>query len=171
MRWLLQIAILFLAVSGCVALGETASCPSSGPCISPQPELPEITSGQHVTVKGDHLPITDTKVRLSTGRDEDKPFYREAIVHGDGKALTFLADVPHGNYLVYIVVANKEPGLSVPGDLRVVADSDAPVRLTAIHPLTQYPSAKHGNYDLLLVGENFARNPEDNIIEVVGRGA
>jgi len=96
--------------------------------------------------------------------------YREAVVQENRKALTFLADVPHGNYLVSVIIANKEPGLSVPGDLRVVADSDAPVKLTAIHPLTQYPSAKHGNYDLLLVGENFARNPEDNIIEVEGRG-
>src|SRR5262245_56753855 len=103
MRWRLQIAILVLAVSGYVAQGETASCPSSGLCLSPQHELPEIMSGQHVTIKGDNLPTSDIRVRLSTGRDEDKPLYREAVVQDNRKALTFLADVPHGNYLVSVI--------------------------------------------------------------------
>jgi hypothetical protein len=163
MRRKLQFGILLLAAICAPASGQS-------PSVSKQPDLPQITSGQHVTINGDHFPVKDIKVRLSTGRDEDKPLYRDASVQADGKALSFLADVPRGIYLVYVLIANAEPGLPVPGDLRVVADSDAPVKLTAIHPVTQYPNSKHIGYDLLLVGENFARNAQDNTIEIVGRG-
>jgi hypothetical protein len=175
MRPRLLVGVLLLALA-CAAASAQSTTP--GPCaavagetasISPCPELPEITSGQHVKINGNKLPAQDIKIRLWTGRPEDKPLYRDATVQ-DAKVLTFLADIPIGNYLVSVIIAGKEPGTQVPGHLRVVADSDGPVKLTAIHPLTQYPNAKHGDYDLVLVGENFARNPEDNKIVVVGRG-
>lgn len=76
---------------------------------------------------------------------------------------------PVDNYLVSVIISGKEPGIPVPGHLRVVAESDLAVKLTDINPLTQYPEPTHGGYDLLLVGENFAREAQDNIIEVEGR--
>lgn len=165
----LLIGTLLIAAASPVASAQT-SCPAAdqSPCVLSPQELPGIKSGQDVTVNGDHFPASGIKVRLSTGRKNDQPFEREVSVQADGKALTFDADVPRESYLVSVLVGGKD--LSVPGVLRVLADSEAQVKLTAIHPLTQYPNAVSGDYDLVFVGENFSPDPKRNTIEVVGRG-
>lgn len=169
-RYLVQLMVAGkpIAVPGELRVGMTP--PTPGPWTVPQ--LPDITSGQHVSIPVGNLATEDVKVRLRTGRTEDQPYDKVPTIEtgANGKAYTFVADVPTGRYLVSVISGGKEPGYAVPGELRVVADTDAQVVLDYIHPLTQYPSPAHQGYDLELVGQNFARKLEDNSIIVVGRG-
>jgi hypothetical protein len=145
---------------------------AEAPKISPVPELPEITAGQQVTIHAlDKLPTTGVRVYLKTGKEtnsDDKPFDFPATV--DDKALSFSlpANMPSGTYLVYVAVGQDKS--AVPGQLRVLPDSAAPVHLDSVYPLTSYRNAIHNAFDFEIVGQNLAKNPEDNLVEIVGEG-
>ena len=170
MKLKLLFGVFLLGITGAATSGQ-APCPASdqSPCLTQRPGLPDVPRGQYVTVAGEHLPPKNVQVHLTTDNADSKPVYNlDATVNPDGKTLTFLADVPRQDYLVSVTIdSNKLPFSS---RLSVLPDSDAPVKLTAIHPVTQYPSATHGDYDLVFIGENFDRHAEDNLIEVVDRG-
>jgi hypothetical protein len=144
------------------------------PTISGAPELPSITRGQVVTVQGDCLPKQGVKVVLRTGKEKqgDKGLSPlDAKVADDGKSLSFQipqASFETGRYLVFVTVDSKE--LLVPGDLRVLSDELAKVKIDSISPVTVYPAGTNNTYDFEISGENLGKAPGDNIVDVVGRG-
>lgn len=170
MRTKLLIGILLLGPSCHVALAQTP-CPASDQSarLTPRPALPDVPRGQSVTIGGEQIPLKNVKAHLTTDNADAKPvFDLDATVNSDCKSLTFSADVPRQDYLVSVTIGDNKLPFST--RLRVLPDSDAQVKLTAIHPLTQYPSSTHGDYDLVFIGENFDRHAEDNSIEVADRG-
>jgi hypothetical protein len=169
MRYQNLIALLFMVISTRAAVAAECS-----PTISSVPELPSITRGQTVTVLGDCLPKQGVKVVLRTGKEKqgDKGLSPlDAKVGDDGKSLSF--QIPQssfetGRYLVFVTVDSKE--LPVPGDLRVLSDEAAKVKIDSISPVTVYPTGTNNKYDFEISGENLGKGPGDNIVEVVGRG-
>src|ERR1700722_18533160 len=145
---------------------------ADAPKISPVPELPEITAGQQVTIHAlEKLPAVGVHVYLKTGKEtnpDDTPFDFPATV--DDKALSFSlpASMPTGTYLVYVAVGRNKS--AVPGQLRVLPDSAATVHLDSVYPLTSYRNPVHNAFDFEIVGQNLAKNPEDNVVEIVGEG-
>lgn len=144
------------------------------PVISPEPALPSLTRGQEVVVHGKEFPPPDEKggyqVILNSGKPEERIMLPAKRV--DANAFSFTLpntndQLPAGRYLVSVRMAGKE--YQVPGDLRVLPDSLAPVHLDAIYPLTAYPSGKPGN-DFDISGQNLAAVPQDNRLIVVDRG-
>jgi len=92
-------------------------------------------------------------------------------VADDGKSLSF--QIPQGSfetgrYLVFVTVDSKE--LPVPGDLPVLSDEPAQVKIDSISPVTVYPTGTNNTYDFEISGENLGNAPGDDIVEVVGRG-
>jgi hypothetical protein len=142
------------------------------PVISSTPDLPEITRGQEVTVHGQGFPKPDDKgayeVFLSSGKLGDRITLPAKWV--DANTFTFALPpdkVPTDRYLVSVRIAGKD--LLIPGDLRVLADASAPVRLDGVYPITAYPT-EHTGCDFDITGQNLAAKPQDNMILVVGRG-
>src|SRR5215467_14409900 len=109
MRHHIYFALLFMVISTSAAVAAECS-----PTISGVPELPSITRGQAVTVKGDCLRIQGVKVVLRTGKEKqgDKGLSPlDAIVADDGKSLSFQipqASFETGRYLVFVTVDSKE---------------------------------------------------------------
>lgn len=168
MRHQICIALVFMTISTSAIAAECS------PTISGAPELPSITRGQTVTVQGDCLPKQGVKVVLRTGKEKqgDKGLSPlDAKVADDGKSLSF--QIPQGSfetgrYIVFVTVDSKE--LPVPGDLRVLSDEAAKVKIDSISPVTVYPSGINNTYDFEISGENLGKEPDNNIVEVVGRG-
>jgi hypothetical protein len=135
------------------------------------PELPATTRGQQVTIHGQGLSGLGVKVFLRTGKEAagDKGHDCQ-ITSADEKSLSFSLprDMETGRYLVY--VATDTQTLLVPGDLHVLPDSDKPVTLDGIYPLTDYRKANHDRFDFEIAGQNLAAKPEDNLVEIVGQG-
>jgi hypothetical protein len=152
----------------CLCVSSKADAPK----ISPVPELPEITAGQQVTIHTlETLPSGGVRVYLKTGKEtkpDDKPFDFPATV--DEKSLHFSlpADMPSGTYLVYVAIGQDKS--AVPGQLRVLPDSAAQVHLDSVYPLTSYRNAIHNAFDFEIVGQNLAKNAEDNVVEIVDEG-
>jgi hypothetical protein len=166
-----QICIAFLLMVTSTRAAVAAEC---SPTISSVPELPSITRGQTVTVLGDCLPKQGVKVALRTGKEKqgDKGLPPlDAKVADDGKSLSFqipLGSFETGRYLVFVSLDSKE--LPVPGDLRVLSDEPAKVKIDSMSPVTVYPTGTNNTYDFEISGENLGKAPDDNIVEVVGRG-
>jgi hypothetical protein len=159
------------AATGTQTTGGTSAsnCPATGISLDAQPELPEITRGQTVTVKGCNFPDGVVTVRLNAGRPkaDDIPL---PATRANANTITFQvpADkVQTDRYLVWLEIAGQK--LQVPGDLRVVADTSAPVHLDSAYPVTAYPTEKPG-FDFEISGQNLAAQPDDNILIVTGRG-
>lgn len=144
------------------------------PVIAPEPALPSITRGQDVVVHGKDFPRPDEKggyqVILSNGNPEDRITLPAKWVDTNTFSFTLPRDkaqLPADRYLVSVRIAGEE--YPVPGDLRVLPDSLAPVHLDAIYPVTAYPSSKPGN-DFDISGQNLGAVPQDNRLIIVDRG-
>lgn len=169
MRHMIFTAFLVMLIGTGAAIAADCS-----PTILGEPELPSVARGQTVTVRGDCLPKQGVKVVLRTGKEKpgDKGLPPlDAKVADDGKSLSF--QIPQGSfetgrYLVFVTVDSKE--LPVPGDLNVVSDQAAKVKIDSISPGTVYPTGANNRYDFEISGENMGKGPGDNIVEVVGRG-
>ncbi len=96
------------------------------PQISRQPSLPEITRGQQVVIQGKNFVPGDYSVYLSAnaGNPQDG-IQLPATVSGDKLTFTVLSDkVPIARYIVWVKLGGKF--YQVPGDLRLLADAQAP---------------------------------------------
>jgi hypothetical protein len=105
----------------------TAQTSDVTPEVTTEPELPTITRGQTVTVRGTHLPTRGVSVVLRTGKKSEKTGNQilpiPAEVKNDGSSLTFKVPTEHfyaGRYLISVKVDSTE--LAVPGELRVIPD-------------------------------------------------
>jgi hypothetical protein len=153
----------------CVSLVAVAQEPS----VSSTPNLPAVTRGDTVTVQGNNFPAQGVKVFLRTGaeREGDKGLQLDATVTADSKAVTFKVPKEHfdtGRYLVFVAIGSKE--LAVPGELRVLSDQAAKVRVDSISPSTDYQNDADNAYDFEISGEDLGAAPGDNILEIVGSG-
>ena len=131
--------VLFLSLRAGAVFAE--------PVISSTPDLPEITRGQEITVHGQAFPKPDDKVAYEVFLSSGKPAERISLPAKwvDANTFTFALPpdkVPAGRYLVSVCIADKE--LTVPGDLRVLSDASAPVRLDGVYPITAYPTDHTG---------------------------
>ena len=141
--------------------------------ISPVPSLPATTRGQTVTIQGSNLPSQDVVVYLRTGREKpgDKGYRVDPVVSGDGTSLSFKLPVDQfdtGRYLVYVAVDSTE--LPVPGELTVLPDDAAKLKVDAIYPSTALRSDDDDGYDFDISGTDLGQAPNDNLLEVVGAG-
>jgi len=157
-----------------VALLLQASLSCAAPVISPEPALPSITRGQEVIVHGRDFPKPGEKgeyrVLLTTGRPGEEVTLAAKWLDANGFSFTLPHErerLPAERYLVSVRMNGVD--LPVPGDLRILPDAAAPVKLESVFPLTAYPT-EHVGSDFDIFGENLAPVPRDNLILVVGRG-
>ena len=59
---------------------------------------------------------------------------------------------------------------SVPGDLQVLSDDQAKVKIESVSPATVYPTGHHYTYDFEISGDNLGKAAVDNMLEVDKRG-
>lgn len=165
-----QTFVSLLLMVMCTNAAVAFQCTSA---ISTEPKLPSITRGQTVTVQGSCLPQTGVKVLLRTGTEKegDKGIALDAKVSSKSDEISFqipTSSFPTGRYLVSVVVDSKE--LPVPGDLRVLSDQEAKVKVDSISPATVYPDGQDNTYSFDISGENLGESPNDNIVDVIGVG-
>jgi len=145
------------------------SAPENRPGISSALEPSEITAGQHVILHADHFPLKGAQVFLKRGDEKicSTGIPAETQVKDD-QTLLFLvpSNTAAKSYPLCVVIDNKD--VPVSGSLTVQPDSGSPVRVDAIYPLTNYPVGK--GFDFEIAGKNFARLPQDNVIEVLNQG-
>jgi hypothetical protein len=137
------------------------------PQISRQPSLPEITRGQQVVIQGKNFVPGDYSVYLSANAGSPRDGIQlPATVSGDKLTFTVLSDkVPIARYIVWVGSAEILPG---PGDLRLLADAQAPVTLDATSPITVYPTDR-SDFDFEISGKNLGSPASNNLLTVVGR--
>jgi hypothetical protein len=147
----------------------TVSAPDD-PQISRQPSLPEITRGQQVVVQGKNFVPGDYSVYLSANAGSPRDGIQlPATVSGDKLTFTVLSDkVPIARYIVWVKLGGKF--YQVPGDLRLLADAQAPVTLDATNPITVYPTDR-SDFDFEISGKNLGNPASNNLLTVVGRGS
>ena len=139
------------------------------PQISKQPSLPEITRGQQVAIQGKNFASGVVYLSTSAGNPQDG-IQLPATASADKRSLTFTvpADkVQIARYMVWVRAGDKL--YPVPGDLRLVADAQAPVTLDAISPITLYPTDGSG-FSFEITGRNLGSPASNNSLMVVGRG-
>lgn len=160
-----------IGISLTVGLFVAVVCSAADPQIASQPSLPETTRGQHVTISGQGFPAGQFPVYLRQNSDQKvEDAIQLTATQTDEKTLTFPVppgQVPVGRYLVRVRMNGKD--YDVPGDLKVIADASAPVKLDAVYPVTAYPK-DHTGFDFDIAGQNLAADPNDNTLLVVGRG-
>jgi hypothetical protein len=160
--------LLFIWLLGTLAVAQE-------PQLSKVPSLPAVTRGStvKVTAKEGAFPKQGVKVYLRTGneRDGDNGTPTDAVVSDDGTSLSFKVPSDHfetGRYLVLISFDSKT--LPVAGELQVLSDQSAKVKIDSISPATDYHSDSDNGFDFEISGENLGQVPTDNILEVVGQG-
>jgi len=131
--------------------------------LPPSPQLPDVRRGEHVVLHLVALPTNDAQVVVS--KDGSGNTGIPLTIDQANRTGSFVVDsnLPPGRYLVKLLVAGREE--LVPGELRVLADSAAPVHIDAIYPSVRYPDAPD---TIEIAGANFATVPEDNKIEFLG---
>lgn len=167
----IHIVLAFILITTCAVAADQCV-----PGISSVPDLPSVHRGEtvKVTAQGDcPLPKEGVKVILRTGKENqsDKGLTPLDATVDDGKSLTFQIpqnSVVPARYLVFVTIDAKE--LAVPGDLRVLSDQEAGVKIDSISPATVYPTGKNNTYDFEISGENLGNTAGDNSLEVMGRG-
>ena len=143
------------------------------PQVSKLPSLPSVTRGETVTVQGSNLPAQGVKAFLQTGREKDGDNGTEidAVVAADGKSLSFKVPKEHFETGRYIVVIKSDAAtLPVPGELRVLSDQAAKLKVDSIYPPTDFRSDAYDGYEFEISGENLGQFPNDNMLEIVDQG-
>lgn len=130
--------------------------------LSPSPQMIDVRRGEHVVLHANSIPMGDVKVVIS--KDGAGDGGAPVTIDTTNKTLTFLVDpaLSPGRYLAKLLVnGSPEP---IPGELRVLRDSDATAHIDNIYPSVRYPGEIDG---IEIVGSNFSPVATDNVVEML----
>lgn len=134
------------------------------------PELPEITRDQQIVIHGKGFIPGPYDVVLAKSTDG---LENGIVITGVATTdqLTFTppsSRVATGRYLVWVRAGSQT--YQAPGDLRLIADTQAAVSIEAINPVTVYPEEANGP-SFEITGKNLGYTGNNNVILIKDRGA
>jgi len=148
-----DIVALRLYLQGALLL--LLSITAAGQTVMGDTRLPDIGTGQLVTIPVKDLPSDAKDVRVQfvnpAGTQSDTPATRIDVKSGVVESK--VPDVA-SRYEVRVVIGGKP--IPVPGELRVRNDAVVAPKITSITPTTVYRNALKSGFDFDVVGENFS---------------